>query len=119
MKKEFSDSEEEYITNIMNKIMSPTELKEIKLIAEYRRLCKKAYKKSYNKRPEVKARKREYHQKPEVKARKREYHNRPEVKARKREYYQKPEVKARYREYLREYYQKNRDKILAKRRSKD
>ena len=106
MKKEFSDSEEEYITNIMNKIMSPTELKEIKLIAEYRRLCKKAYKKSYNKRPEVKARKREYHQKPEV-------------KARKREYYQKPEVKARYREYLREYYQKNRDKILAKRRSKD
>jgi len=55
------------------------------------RAKRKAYKKEYWSRPEVKKRKKEYYKSPEVKKRVKEYYQRSEVKKKKKEYQKKYE----------------------------
>ena len=66
----------------------------------------------YRQRPDVKAKMKEYFQRPDVKAKMKEYFQRPDVKAKMKEYFQRPEIRERMKIYNKEYYQKNKEKIL-------
>jgi hypothetical protein len=59
----------------------------------------RAKRKEYASRPEVKARKKELKQTPEYKAKIKEYSSRPEVRAKQKEYQSSPEVRAKQKEY--------------------
>ena len=63
------------------------------------------YNKEYNQRPEVKLKSKEYHQRPEIILKRREYH---------KKYYQRPEIILKQKEYC----QKNKEKILARKKAK-
>jgi len=83
---------------------------------------RKIWNKEYRNRPDIKERlnayQRAYAKKPEQVAKRRAYFSRPEVKAKLKEYYSRPEVKLKLKEYLKnyrkDYYLKNKEKILAK-----
>lgn len=55
-----------------------------------------AYKKEYNKKPEIYAKLKEWHKTPEARAQKKEYRNRPEVKSRLKEGWREYQLKKNY-----------------------
>ena len=88
-------------------------------------LDKKAWTKTYYRKPEVKAKKKSYRDRPENKAKKKEYNkeykeipeNKAKTKEYNKEYNQRPEVKERYRKrgqtperkaYMKLYYENHR-----------